>query len=91
MFDVNPSLIRYWEKEFDFIKPRKTTKGSRRYTIRDIERIRLVYNLVKERGLTLQGARKKIRENKKELDQNYEVIRRLQEIRNLLLRMQEEI
>jgi len=61
-FKVNPSLIRFWEKEFEFLKPRKTAKGNRTYTQKDIENIRLVYHLVKEKGFTLQGAKDKLKE-----------------------------
>lgn len=64
MFNVATSLIRYWETEFDNISPKKNTKGNRLYTLKDIENIRLVYNLVKERGYTLQGAKDYIKNNK---------------------------
>ncbi len=57
MFDVNPSLIRYWEKEFHFIKPRKSSKGTRYYSQKDIDRFAIVYHLIKEKGMTIQGAK----------------------------------
>ncbi|MHB8261311.1 MAG: MerR family transcriptional regulator [Bacteroidia bacterium] len=60
LFKVNASLIRFWEKEFEFLKPRKTAKGNRTYTQKDIENIHLVYHLVKEKGFTLQGAKDKL-------------------------------
>ena len=63
MFDVNESTLRFWEKEFDQIRPRKTGKGTRSYRQEDIDAIRLVYHLVKERGMTLAGARQKLKEN----------------------------
>ena len=59
MFDVNESTLRFWEKEFDIINPRKTSKGTRFYKQEDIDAVRLIYHLVKERGMTLAGARAK--------------------------------
>ena len=56
-FNVQPTLIRYWEKEFDFIKPHKSDKGTRMFTQKDVERFEIVYHLVKEKGLTIQGTR----------------------------------
>ena len=65
MFDVNASLIRFWEKEFDIIKPKKYKKGNRLFTAEDIDNFKVIYNLVKEQGLTLEGAKKYLKENKK--------------------------
>ena len=59
MFDVNKSLIRFWEKEFSIIKPKKNRKGNRFFTEKDIENFKIIFHLVKERGYTLQGAKKK--------------------------------
>ncbi len=56
-FNVSPSLIRYWEQQFDFIKPKKNAKGRRYYTRKDLDRFTVVYHLLKERGMTVQGAR----------------------------------
>ncbi|MBL4706809.1 MAG: MerR family transcriptional regulator [Flavobacteriales bacterium] len=64
MFDVNASLIRFWEKEFSIIKPKKNKKGNRLFTKKDIDNLHIIYNLVKERGFTLEGAKKKMKENK---------------------------
>lgn len=61
MFNVNPSLIRFWEKEFDVIKPQKNKKGNRLFTKKDIEKFKLIYELVKEKGYTLQGAKEQLR------------------------------
>ncbi|MFW6222954.1 MAG: MerR family transcriptional regulator [Bacteroidota bacterium] len=91
MFNVNTSLIRYWEKEFDIIKPQKNRKGNRLFTQKDIEHFHLIYHLVKERGMTLKGARKKIKDNKEDLDNNIEVVSRLKNIRQLLVEMKEEL
>ena len=65
MFEVNTSLIRFWEKEFDIIKPKKNKKGNRLFTPEDIDNFKVIYNLVKEQGLTLDGAKKYLKENRK--------------------------
>ena len=91
MFNVNSSLIRYWEKEFDIIKPKKNKKGNRFFTIEDIENFHVIYYLVKELGLTLKGAQKKLKENKEGTLNNFEVVKSLKEIRSLLLEIREEI
>lgn len=89
MFNVNASLIRFWEKEFDNIRPKKNNKGDRFFTKQDIDNIRIIYHLVKERGLTLKGAKKKLKENKEDTVNNIEVISRLNKIRELLLELGE--
>jgi DNA-binding transcriptional MerR regulator len=65
MFDVNTSLVRFWEKEFDVLKPKKNKKGNRLFTPEDIANFRIIHNLVKEQGLTLDGAKKYLKENRK--------------------------
>ena len=90
MFDVNESLLRFWEKEFPIIKPKKNAKGSRQYRKEDIENIRLIYHLVKEKGMTLLGARQKLKDNKEDTIQAIEIIDRLKEIREELLKMKKE-
>lgn len=85
MFNVAETLLRFWEKEFPNIKPQKAGRGIRQYTKADIEQVRLVYHLVKERGMTLQGARDTIRRDKsKTVNRNIEVIEKLTDIRNEL-------
>jgi DNA-binding transcriptional MerR regulator len=91
MFDVNTSLIRFWEKEFDIIKPKKNKKGNRFFTLQDIENIKLIYHLVKERGMTLSGAKKKLKDNKEDAYHNYEVIQSLTEIKNMLLELKDSM
>lgn len=85
IFSVNTSLIRFWEKEFDIIKPKKNKKGNRFFTKQDIDHFHLIYHLVKERGMTLTGAKKKLKENKDDTLNNFEVIKSLSEIKNLLI------
>lgn len=84
MFDVNESTLRFWEKEFDIIHPRKTEKGTRYYKQEDIDAVRLVYHLVKERGLTLAGARQKLKNNKEATVRQEEIINRLKQIKEEL-------
>jgi DNA-binding transcriptional MerR regulator len=91
IFDVNTSLIRFWEKEFDIIKPHKNKKGNRLFTQKDIDNFHLIYHLVKERGMTLKGAQKKLKENKEGTENNFEVVKRLQEIRQWLVEIKENI
>jgi DNA-binding transcriptional MerR regulator len=91
MFKVNASLIRFWEKEFDIIKPKKNKKGNRFFTRQDIDNIQLIYHLVKERGLTLSGAKMKLRDNREDTNNNYEVIRTLTQIKSMLLEIKESL
>lgn len=89
-FDVNESLLRYWEAEFDSINPRKTPGGTRQYTKEDIEDIAVVYNLVKEKGMTLDGARQILKTKKDEETRKIQVIHKLQSIRNELKALEDE-
>ena len=91
MFQVNTSLIRFWEKEFDIIKPKKNKKGNRFFTVQDIDNLRLIHHLVKEKGLTLSGARKKIKENKEDTSNNFEIIKSLNEIKAMLLEIKDSL
>jgi len=85
MFSVNASLIRFWEKEFDAIRPTKNKKGNRLFTAADIKTFKTIHNLVKERGFTLEGARQQIREKKNKPDDNSAVIEKLKSIRQALV------
>ncbi|MDA3818820.1 MAG: MerR family transcriptional regulator [Prolixibacteraceae bacterium] len=91
MFGENTSLIRFWTKEFDHIKPHKNKKGNRLYTLENIEEVSLVYHLVRERGMTLKGAKQKIKENPDDTIQEHEVVKRLMNIKSLLLEIKEEL
>ena len=84
IFDVNTSLIRFWEKEFDIIKPKKNKKGNRLFTQKDIDNFHIIYHLVKEKGMTLKGAKKKMKENKEDTEHNFEIIRSLEQIKEML-------
>jgi len=85
MFNVNTSLIRFWEKEFDIIKPKKNKKGNRLFTQADVDNFFIIYHLVKERGFTLQGAKDKLKENKDETINHVEVVKTLKNLKNFLL------
>lgn len=91
MFDENTSLIRFWEKEFPSVKPHKNKKGNRLFTKDDLEQLKLIYHLVKERGMTLDGARKKLRENQEETVDNFAIVDRLKNIRQMLIEIKDEI
>jgi len=90
-FGVNTSLIRFWEKEFDAIKPKKNAKGNRKFTPQDIKNLQLIYHLVKERGFTLEGAKTHLKEEKHKTLSNFEVIEKLQKIRAELLKIKEQL
>ncbi len=85
MFDLNTSHIRFWEKEFDILKPKKNAKGNRFFTKEDIANLHIIYNLVRERGMTLKGAKQKLKDNKENTIKNIEVIAKLQSIKSELL------
>lgn len=91
MFKVAPSLIRFWEKEFDELKPRKNSKGNRQYTQKDIERLRLIYHLVKEQKLTISGAKSKLQSGKAQSEIHLEVSDALAEIKQLLVKVKNAI
>lgn len=89
-FAVNVSLLRFWEKEFDNINPRKTTGGTRQYTRENIQQVEIVYHLVKEKGLTLEGARQTLKSKKDDEEKRVEVLSRLTEIKKELLSLETE-
>jgi DNA-binding transcriptional MerR regulator len=91
MFGVNTSLIRFWEKEFDIIKPKKNKKGNRLFTGEDIDNFHLIFHLVKEKGMTLKGAQKKLKENRGQEEHDLEIVKSLEEIRTMLLEVRESI
>lgn len=91
MFNVNTSLIRFWEKNFDVIKPHKNKKGNRFFTKEDIENLKLIHHLVKEQRLTLEGARKKLSENRQDTIHNFEIVESLKGIKAMLLEISNEL
>lgn len=91
MFNVNTSHIRYWEKEFDIIKPQKNKKGNRIFTKEDVDNFYIIFHLVKERGFTLEGAKQKLRENKQDTINNIEIVKTLSKLREFLMGLKKEL
>ncbi len=91
MFDVNVSLIRYWENQFSILKPKKNKKGNRLFTPKDIDNLHLIYYLVKEKKLTLEGAKLKLKENKDNTVQNFEIVKRLKNIKSMLIEIRDSV
>lgn len=90
-FDVNTSLIRFWDKEFDILKPKKNAKGNRKFTQEDVKNLSLIYHLVKERGFTLEGAKLHLKEQKKKTLSNFEIIRKLEGIKAELSKIKDQL
>lgn len=90
-FDVNTSLIRFWDKEFDIINPKKNAKGNRMFTPEDVKNLQLIYHLVKERGFTLEGAKVHLKEGQKKTLDKFEIIRKLEAIKTNLLNIKNEL
>jgi len=91
MFDVNVSLLRFWENEFDILKPHKDGKGTRYFRPKDLDTLHLIYHLVKEQGMTLEGAKKKLKDNRQQTLKNFDIIKRLTTIRAQLQSLKEEL
>ena len=91
MFEVNTSLIRFWEKEFDIIKPKKNAKGNRLFTPADIENFKLIHYFVKDLGMTLEGAKKKLREGRNEGESTMHIVEKLTSIRAKLVELKENM
>lgn len=91
MFGVNPSLIRFWDKEFTTLKPTKNKKGNRLFTPEDLEHFRLIYHLVKEKGMTIKGARQLLQKNREGTANTFEVVRRLLSIKEQLMAIRDEL
>ena len=90
-FGVNTSLIRYWESEFSILKPKKDKRGNRRFEEKDIENLKLIHSLVKEQGFTLDGAKEYLNNKLHKLNYKQEVIKRLEGIKEELLKIKEEL
>jgi len=91
MFSVNASQIRFYEKEFDIIQPKKNKKGNRLFTPEDIANLRIIFNLVKEKGYTLQGARDFLKKNKNEARENQRVIDSLHRLKEFLIDVRDNL
>lgn len=91
IFKVNPSLIRYWDKQFTTLSPTKNKKGNRLFTPGDLEHFRLIYHLVKEKGMTIKGARQLLKNNKDGAAKSYEVVQQLLSIKEQLIAIRDEL
>jgi len=90
-FNVNTSLIRFWEKEFDILQPKKNAKGNRKFTPDDIKHLKFIYHLVKERGFTLEGAKTHLKEEKKKSLNIFEIISKLEDVKSQLKKIKEQL
>lgn len=90
-FDVNASLIRFWDKEFDILKPKKNAKGNRMFAPEDVKNLLLIYHLVKERGFTLDGARTHLKEGQKKTLDKFEIISKLEGIKSQLVQIKNQL
>lgn len=90
-FDVNASLIRFWDKEFDIINPKKNAKGNRMFTQEDVKNLQLIYHLVKERGFTLEGAKTHLKEKQKKTLDKFEIINKLESIKSELTKIKNNL
>jgi DNA-binding transcriptional MerR regulator len=88
-FNVNQSLIRFWDKEFDILKPKKNAKGNRMFTPEDVKNLQLIYHLVKERGFTLDGAKVHLKEGQQKTLDKFEIIRKLEAVKMQLLQIKD--
>ena len=90
-FNVAPSLIRFWESEFDLIQPKKNRKGNRQFTREDIENVRTIYHLVKQKGFTLQGAKEMLKNDTQAVRDKMEMFESLKKIRQFLVEVREKL
>ncbi len=91
MMEVPISTIRFWENEFDILKPMKNKKGNRMFTPADIKNLKIIHHLLKEEGMTLPGAKKRLTGKQKEVDYKYEINESLQKIKGLLIDLRDNI
>ena len=91
MLEVPISTVRFWENEFDILKPMKNKKGNRLFTQIDIKNLRIIHHLVKEEGMTLSGAKKRLSEKWDETDYKFEINESLQKIKSMLLDIRDSI
>jgi len=89
LMNVAPSLLRFWEKEFEVLSPKKNKKGNRLYTKADIDTIRLIFHLTKEKGYTLHGAKEKIRTSRQSAEKNMAILESLKKVRQFLVEMKD--
>ena len=91
LFDVNQSLIRFYEKEFDILQPKKNKKGNRYFTPEDIENLKIIFDLIREKGYTLNGAKEYLKSNMNSTKENYRVISTLENIKSFLIEVRDQL
>lgn len=91
MFDVNTSMIRFYEKEFDILQPKKNGKGNRLFRPEDIDNLKIIFHLIKDKGFTLQGAKDYMKNNKNEAAGNQKIIDSLEKLKSFMLNLNEQI
>ncbi len=91
MFEVNTSMIRFYEKEFDILQPKKNAKGNRLFRPEDISNLKIIFNLIKDKGFTIQGAKDFMKKNKKEVDEQQKVIDALEKIKSFMIDLKEQL
>ncbi|MGM9475855.1 MerR family transcriptional regulator [Pedobacter sp. GSP4] len=91
MFNVNASQIRFYEKEFDILQPKKNKKGNRLFTPEDIENLKIIFNLVDEKGFTLKGAKDYLKNNKTGVKENQKIIDSLEKLKGFLVNLAQEL
>ena len=91
MLQVNTSLLRFWEKEFDILKPKKNKKGNRQFTKQDVKNYFLIYHLVKEKGYTLNGAKEVLKNNISEIRDQKSIVDKLMKIKSFLLNLKDQL
>jgi DNA-binding transcriptional MerR regulator len=87
MFRINLSLLRFWEKEFDIIKPKKNKKGDRFFRPVDIKNLQIIHHLIRQRKFTMEGAKEYLKKNSQVADKQFEMIQSLEKIRSFLLEL----
>ncbi len=91
MFGVSTSLVRFWEQEFDILQPKKNKKGNRLFTRKDLDNLKIIYHLVKERGYTLKGAKEKLKTQSGEMGKDMQIMESLQRLRSFLLELKADV
>ena len=91
MFDVNQSLIRFYEKEFDVLQPKKNKKGNRNFTLEDIENLKIIFHLIRDKGYTLNGAKENLKHNSGDTRDTQKVIDSLENLKSFLLEVRDQL
>ena len=91
MFDVNTSMIRFYEKEFEILQPKKNAKGNRLFRPEDLDNLKIIFNLLKDKGFTLQGAKDYMKSNKNEIQDNQKIIDSLEKLKSFMNNLKEQL